>query len=245
MPKRSFGENLRRLINDPIGELKRSAGTADNKPEPAVPDTVRGEVPPAPEVPAARGAAPQEVEGWADYNGPEDQPWAGYPTVRERAGEVDNRPEHVKNVERQELWKQDQARQAEEAIAQSREDRRLEEDLRAANDRVRAQSPRRIAARIAKSKTWDEQQAEQAARAQEQAAHAEQRRLDQLRDSLRQLQGELAQAQARLERLQVDERNRTTTDTRDYQHEIYNQRLAVQLAEKKVARAQQVLEEAA
>jgi len=197
MAKRSFGENLQRLINDPVGEIKRTMGSAQKTESPTLPDRVASEVPSAPVVPSPERSVPgpQEVEGWAQGDSPEDQPWAGYPTMRENAGEVDDRPEHVKNIERQELWKQDQAAAAEADIQRSKDEQRLLDDLAAVDARRKAGSARKIARRVATPASFSEQRRDQEERAAQEAAEYQR---NQLEDNVRQIESQIAQAQMRL-----------------------------------------------
>ncbi len=102
---------------------------------------------PHPEVQQERRGEPlQEVGGWADGQGPEDpKPWDRLPTRLEAEGEEDNRPEHVKDLERKMLYRDQQNAAAQERL----NDEAATRDIR---DAVEASRARGVARRVAADK---------------------------------------------------------------------------------------------
>lgn len=134
-----FGDSLRRLFNDPVDEIKRTM---------AAPKRVSAGHETSASDPALEGDPQAERL---------PKSWDGYPTMRELAGEVDDRPEDVKNMERRQVYLDELKR---------RVDRR--DRAQAAASRARAhQEAQRVTfgERVEQQRTAQEPQVEQAASA--------------------------------------------------------------------------------
>ena len=176
-------------------------GSAQKTESPTLPDRVASEIPLAPVVPSPEHSVSgqQGVEGWAKEGGSEDaRPWEDYPTMREQAGKIDKRPEHLKDVERKELYKQDQAREQARAQQEARGEQTLLDTRAAANARTRANAAR-VRAREAASYLAQDRKAY---REPVVAETVQDRQLGQLESNVRQIQEQVALAQHRLSGLE-------------------------------------------